>query len=293
MLLTLVVRSFIFPIIFATALPIIISETFSGVIILHYNKVEICGIDTTKLKVLSEKEKVTLLRKIKNGDKTAREKLINGNLKLVLSVIQRFSSRGENLDDLFQVGCIGLIKAIDNFDVELGLRFSTYAVPMIIGEIRRYLRDYNPIRVSRSMRDTAYHAMKIKERIINETQKEPSVDEIAKEMGVKRETVVISLEAIVEPVSLYEPVYFDAGDTIYVMDQIGDNNSDIDWIDEILLKKAINNLGEREKNILSLRFMNGLTQTEVAKEIGISQAQVSRLEKGALDKIKSHRKIYI
>lgn len=293
MLLTLVVRSFIFPIIFATALPIIISETFSGVIILHYNKVEICGIDTTKLKVLSEKEKVTLLRKIKDGDKTAREKLINGNLKLVLSVIQRFSSRGENLDDLFQVGCIGLIKAIDNFDVELGLRFSTYAVPMIIGEIRRYLRDYNPIRVSRSMRDTAYHAMKIKERIINETQKEPSVDEIAKEMGVKRETVVIALEAIVEPVSLYEPVYFDAGDTIYVMDQIGDNNSDIDWIDEILLKKAINNLGEREKNILSLRFMNGLTQTEVAKEIGISQAQVSRLEKGALDKIKSHRKIYI
>jgi RNA polymerase sporulation-specific sigma factor len=274
-------------------LPIIISETISGVIILNYNKVEICGIDTTKLKVLSEKEKISLLNKIKNGDKTAREKLINGNLKLVLSVIQRFSSRGENLDDLFQVGCIGLIKAIDNFDVELGLRFSTYAVPMIIGEIRRYLRDYNPIRVSRSMRDTAYQAMKIKERIINETQKDPSIDDIAKEMGVKREAVVIALEAIVEPVSLYEPVYFDAGDTIYVMDQIGDNNSDIDWIDEILLKKAINNLGEREKNILSLRFMNGMTQTEVAKEIGISQAQVSRLEKGALDKIKSHKKIYI
>ena len=260
---------------------------------MHYNKVEICGIDTSKLKVLSEKEKNELLKRVKSGDKSARENLINGNLKLVLSVIQRFSSRGENLDDLFQVGCIGLIKAIDNFDITLGLRFSTYAVPMIIGEIRRYLRDYNPIRVSRSMRDTAYQAMKIKERIINETQREPSVEEIAREMNVKRETIVIALEAIVEPVSLYEPVYFDAGDTIYVMDQIGDKNTDIDWIDEILLKKAIDNLNEREKNILSLRFMNGMTQTEVAKEIGISQAQVSRLEKGALDKVKSHRKVII
>ncbi len=285
--------SLIFPIIFNVTLPIIISVNDSGVIILYYNKVEICGIDTSKLKVLSEKEKNELLKRIKNGDTTARETLINGNLKLVLSVIQRFSTRGENLDDLFQVGCIGLIKAIDNFDISLGLRFSTYAVPMIIGEIRRYLRDYNPIRVSRSMRDTAYHAMKIKERIINETQREPSVEEIAREMNVKRETVVIALEAIVEPVSLYEPVYFDAGDTIYVMDQIGDKNTDIDWIDEILLKKAINNLNEREKTILSLRFMNGLTQTEVAKEIGISQAQVSRLEKGALDKVKSHRKVII
>ena len=260
---------------------------------MHFNKVEICGIDTSKLKVLSEKEKTELLRKTKQNDKKAREDLINGNLRLVLSVIQRFTSRGENLDDLFQVGCIGLIKAIDNFDVELGLRFSTYAVPMIIGEVKRYLRDYAPIRVSRSLRDTAYQAMKIKERIINETQKEPTVEEIAKEMGVKKENVVIALEAIVEPVSLYEPVYFDAGDTIYVMDQIGDSNSDINWIDEILLKKAINNLGEREKTILSLRFMNGMTQTEVAKEIGISQAQVSRLEKGALDKIKSHQKIII
>ena len=260
---------------------------------MHYNKVEICGIDTSKLKVLSEKEKNELLKKVKQGDNIARENLINGNLRLVLSVIQRFAARGENLDDLFQVGCIGLIKAIDNFDINLGLRFSTYAVPMIIGEIRRYLRDYNPIRVSRSMRDTAYHALKIKERIMNETQREPTVEEISKEMGVKKETVVIALEAIVEPVSLYEPVYFDAGDTIYVMDQIGDRNTDIDWIDEILLKKAINNLGEREKNILSLRFMNGMTQTEVAKEIGISQAQVSRLEKGALEKIKSHRKVSI
>ncbi|MBR2893625.1 MAG: RNA polymerase sporulation sigma factor SigG [Clostridia bacterium] len=260
---------------------------------MHFNKVEICGIDTSKLKVLSEKEKTALLKKTKEGNKHAREELINGNLKLVLSVIQRFTSRGENLDDLFQVGCIGLIKAIDNFDIELGLKFSTYAVPMIIGEVRRYLRDYAPIRVSRSLRDTAYQAMKIKERIMNETQKEPTVEEIAKEMGVKKENVVIALEAIVEPVSLYEPVYFDAGDTIYVMDQIGDSNTDVNWIDEILLKKAINDLGEREKTILSLRFMNGMTQTEVAKEIGISQAQVSRLEKGALEKIKSHQKIII
>ncbi len=259
----------------------------------HFNKVEICGIDTSKLKLLNESEKNELLKKTKQGDKTAREELINGNLRLVLSVIQRFSSRGENLDDLFQVGCIGLIKAIDNFDITLNLRFSTYAVPMIIGEIRRYLRDYNPIRVSRSIRDTAYHAMKVKERIINETQREPTVEEIAKELGVKREAVVIALEAIVEPVSLYEPVYFDAGDTIYVMDQISDGNSDINWIDEILLKKAINDLGEREKCILSLRFMNGMTQTEVANEIGISQAQVSRLEKSALQKIKSHQKVYI
>ena len=205
-----------------------------------YKKVEICGIETSKLKVLKEKEKTELLKKSKNGDKTAREELINGNLRLVLSVIQRFNSRGENSDDLFQVGCIGLIKAIDNFDINQNVRFSTYAVPMIIGEIRRYLRDYNPIRVSRSIRDTAYHAMQIKERIISETQKEPTVEEIAKEMGIKKENVVLALEAIVEPVSLYEPVYFDAGDTIYVMDQIGDNNSDENWIDEILLKKSIN-----------------------------------------------------
>lgn len=259
----------------------------------YYNKVEICGIDTSKLKALNEKEITELMVKAKAGDKRAREELINGNLRLVLSVIQRFTSRGENIDDLFQVGCIGLIKAIDNFDVSLNLRFSTYGVPMIIGEIRRYLRDYNPIRVSRSIRDTAYHAMQVKEQIINETQKEPTVEEIAERLGVKRENVVIALEAIVDPVSLYEPVYYDAGDTIYVMDQIGDSNSDVNWIDEILLKKSINDLGEREKRILSLRFMNGMTQTEVAKEIGISQAQVSRLEKGAMEKIKSHHKIYI
>ena len=259
----------------------------------YYNKVEICGIDTAKLKALNEKEITELMIKAKAGNQRAREELINGNLRLVLSVIQRFTSRGENIDDLFQVGCIGLIKAIDNFDVSLNLRFSTYGVPMIIGEIRRYLRDYNPIRVSRSIRDTAYHAMQVKEQIINETQKEPTVEEIAERLGVKRENVVIALEAIVDPVSLYEPVYYDAGDTIYVMDQIGDSNSDVNWIDEILLKKSINDLGDREKRILSLRFMNGMTQTEVAKEIGISQAQVSRLEKGAMEKIKSHHKIYI
>ena len=268
-------------------------DNYGGMELNYYNKVEICGIDTSRLKTLSEKEIKELMIKSKNGDKKAREELINGNLRLVLSVIQRFTSRGENIDDLFQVGCIGLIKAIDNFDVSLNLRFSTYGVPMIIGEIRRYLRDYNPIRVSRSIRDTAYHAMQIKEKIINETQKEPTVDEIAEKLGVRRENVVIALEAIVDPVSLYEPVYYDAGDTIYVMDQIGDSNSDVNWIDEILLKQSINDLGEREKRILSLRFMNGMTQTEVAKEIGISQAQVSRLEKGAMDKIKSHHKIYI
>lgn len=257
---------------------------------MYYNKVEICGIDTTKLKVLKESEKIELLKKSRQGDINAREKLINGNLRLVLSVIQRFSSRGENSDDLFQVGCIGLIKAIDNFDISQNVRFSTYAVPMIIGEIRRYLRDYNPVRVSRSIRDIAYRAMQIKERIINDTQREPTPEEIAKEIGTKKETVVLALEAIVDPISLYEPVYSDAGDTIYVMDQVGDNNCDINWIDEILLKKALRELPEREKNILSLRFMQGLTQTEVAKEIGISQAQVSRLEKGALDRIKSHHR---
>lgn len=260
---------------------------------LRFNKVEICGIDTSKLKVLTEEEKTELLIKSHAGDKQAREKLINGNLRLVLSVIQRFTNRGENPDDLFQVGCIGLIKAIDHFDTSLNVRFSTYGVPMIIGELKRYLRDNAPVRVSRSIRDTAYHAMQVKEKLQNETQKEPTVEEIAKEMGVKKEAVVLALEAIVEPVSLYEPVYYDAGDTIYVMDQIGDSNTDVNWIDEILLKKAIRDLPEREKNILSLRFMQGLTQTEVAKEIGISQAQVSRLEKGALDKIKSHRKILI
>ncbi len=253
-----------------------------------FNKVEICGINTSKLTVLSESEKMQLLELAHGGDKEAREQLISGNLKLVLSVIQRFSSRNENPDDLFQVGCIGLIKAIDNFDVSQNVRFSTYAVPMIIGEIRRFLRDNNPVRVSRSLRDTAYHAMQVKEQLTNKTQREPTVEEIAKELNMKKETVVMALEAVVDPVSLYEPVYSDGGDTIYVMDQIGDSNSDENWIDEILMKQAIEDLSDREKFILNLRFMQGKTQMEVAKEIGISQAQVSRLEKGAIGKIKAH-----
>ena len=229
---------------------------------MQYNKVEICGVNTAKLKVLKEAEKIELLKQMQAGDKSARDKLVNGNLRLVLSVIQRFTNRGENLDDLFQVGTIGLMKAIDNFDISQNVRFSTYAVPMIIGEVRRYLRDNNTLRVSRSMRDTAYHAMQ----------------------------VVIALEAIVEPVSLYEPVYSDGGDTIYVMDQVGGTESDSDWIDEIVIKETIQGLSPREKRILSLRFMQGKTQTEVAEEIGISQAQVSRLEKCALHKIKGQEK---
>lgn len=256
---------------------------------MQYNKVEICGINTSKLKVLKEKEKMELLKKVRAGDEKAREELINGNLRLVLSVIQRFANRGENLDDLFQVGVIGLIKAVDNFNVDMGVRFSTYAVPMIIGECRRYLRDFNAVRVSRSMRDTAYKAMQVKERLMNETQREPTVEEIAKELGISKSDVVLALEAIVEPVSLYEPVYSDGGDTIYVMDQVGDGNDDSNWIDEILFKEEMKNLGLREKKILNMRFMQGKTQMEVAKEIGISQAQVSRLEKGAINRIKYHK----
>ena len=252
-----------------------------------YSKVEICGVNTAKLKVLREKEKIELLKRIREGDKTARDTLINGNLRLVLSVIQRFTNRGENLDDLFQVGCIGLIKAIDNFDISQNVRFSTYAVPMIIGEIKRYLRDNNSLRVSRSMRDTAYHAMQVKEQLQNKLNRDPTVSEIAKELGVDEATVVIALEAIVEPVSLYEPVYSDSGDTIYVMDQISSIDSDKDWLDEIMIKQSIKDLSPREKQILSLRFMKGKTQMEVAEEIGISQAQVSRLEKGAIEKIKT------
>ena len=254
-----------------------------------YNKVEICGINTNDIKVLKKNEKMELLRKARNGDKKAREDLINCNLRLVLSVIQRFQNRGETMDDLFQVGVIGLIKAIDNFNLDLDVKFSTYAVPMCIGEIRRFLRDDNPVRVSRSMRDTAYKAMQIKEKLINENQKEPTVEEIAKELGMKKSDVVLALEAIVEPVSLYEPVYSDGGDTIYVMDQVGDSNCDTDWIDEIMIKDEINNLDSRERNILYLRFMQGKTQMEVAKEVGISQAQVSRLEKNALKRIKNHK----
>ncbi len=253
---------------------------------MYMNKVEICGVNTSKLIVLTEAKKMELLKKMKEGDMTARDELISGNLRLVLSVIQRFTQRGENLDDLFQVGCIGLIKAIDNFDIRHEVRFSTYAVPMIIGEIRRYLRDNNSVRVSRSIRDIAYKAMQVKERLTSEGLKEPTVDEIAKELELSREEVVLALEAIVEPVSLYEPVYSDGGDTIYVMDQVGDKNDDSNWLDEIVFREAVKNLNEREKKILTLRFMQGKTQMEVAQEIGISQAQVSRLEKGALSSIK-------
>ncbi|MEE0981117.1 MAG: RNA polymerase sporulation sigma factor SigG [Acutalibacteraceae bacterium] len=254
---------------------------------MQYNKVVICGVDTSKLRVLKEDKKIELLKLARKGDMNARNELINGNLKLVLSVIQRFTNRGEPLDDLFQVGCIGLIKAIDNFDVELGVRFSTYAVPMIIGEVRRYLRDNNSVRVSRSMRDTAYKAIQVREKLSNELDREPTIEEISKELDMKKEDVVISLEAIVDPVSLYEPVYNDGGEAIFVMDQIGDKNTADSWMDEILLCDAIRALSDREKRILNLRFMLGKTQTEVAEEVGISQAQVSRLEKGALKKIKS------
>ena len=255
---------------------------------MYINKVEICGVNTSKLTVLKEKEKIELLKRIREGDQQAREKMIQGNLRLVLSVVQKFTNRGENLDDLFQVGCIGLIKAIDHFDPNQNVRFSTYGVPMIIGEIRRHLRDNNSVRVSRSLRDTAYKAMQAKEALVNRNSREPTVDEIAKEIGVCKEEVVMALEAIVEPMSLYEPVYSDGGDTIYVMDQVGDQNGEDDWLDEISIREAMKNLGEREKKILTLRFFVGKTQMEVAKEIGISQAQVSRLEKGALEWIKKH-----
>lgn len=252
------------------------------------NKVEICGVNTSQLPVLKEAKKRELLERARGGDKAAREQLITGNLKLILSVIRRFAARGENPDDLFQVGCIGLIKAIDNFDVTLDVRFSTYAVPMIIGEIRRYLRDNNSVRVSRSLKDIAYKAMQAKEALTAKYNKEPTIEQIAKELNLKKEDVVLALEAIIEPVSLYEPVYSDGGDTIYVLDQVGDKNDDENWIDEILFKQSMKNLPERERAIINLRFFEGKTQTEVANEIGISQAQVSRLEKGALKRIKNH-----
>lgn len=253
---------------------------------MQYGKVEICGINTSEIKVLKESEKNELLKKTRAGDAKAREELIKGNLRLVLSVVQRFQNRGESMDDLFQVGVIGLIKAIDNFNLDLDVRFSTYAVPMCIGEIRRYLRDDNPVRVSRSMRDTAYKAMQVKEQLINANGKEPTIEEIAEKLEMKKSDVVLALEAIVDPVSLYEPVYNDGGDTIYIMDQVGDNSTDKDWVDEISIKDELKNLDPRERTIMYLRFMQGKTQMEVAKEVGISQAQVSRLEKNALKRIK-------
>lgn len=252
------------------------------------NKVVICGVDTSTLKVLKEKEKIELLKKYRiYGDKKAREKLINGNLKLVLSVVRKFSNRGENLDDIFQVGCMGLIKSIDNFNLDMNVRFSTYAVPMILGEIRRYLRDYNSVKVTRSMRDTAYKAMRVKEQLTNKNLKEPSIEEIAKELEMDKKDIVIALDAVMEPMSIFEPVYSDGGDTIYVMDQLGDLNDDKNWLGEIFIKDEIKKLSAREKNILALRFYDGKTQMEVANEIGISQAQVSRLEKNAIDRIKN------
>ncbi|MEF2724021.1 MAG: RNA polymerase sporulation sigma factor SigG [Eubacterium sp.] len=253
---------------------------------MQYGKVEICGINTSEITVLKESEKIELLRKARAGNKAAREELIKGNLRLVLSVVQRFQNRGESMDDLFQVGVIGLIKAIDNFNLDLDVRFSTYAVPMCIGEIRRYLRDDNPVRVSRSMRDTAYKAMQVKEQLINANGKEPTIEDIAEKLEMNKSEVVLALEAIVDPVSLYEPVYSDGGDTIYIMDQVGDNSTDKDWVDEISIKDELKRLDPRERTIMYLRFMRGKTQIEVAKEVGISQAQVSRLEKNALKRIK-------
>ncbi len=254
---------------------------------MQYNKVEICNVNTNKLPVLKEAEKEELLKLTKQGDKSARDKLIGGNLRLVLSVIQKFTNRGENMDDLFQIGCIGLIKAIDNFDPVHEVKFSTYAVPMIIGEIRRHLRDNNSVRVSRSIKDVAYKAMQVKEKLIAMHQKEPTVDEIAKELEIPRCEVVMALESIVEPVSLFDSVYSDSGDTVYVLDQLGDKSDDSDWLEEIAFRDVLASLNEREKRILTLRFMHGKTQMEVSREIGISQAQVSRIEKGVLDKIKS------
>src|SRR5699024_837641 len=250
------------------------------------HKVEICGVDTSTLPVLTNEEMRELFLQMQEGNLTAREKLVNGNLRLVLSVIQRFNNRGEYVDDLFQVGCIGLMKSIDNFDLGHNVRFSTYAVPMIIGEIRRYLRDNNPIRVSRSLRDIAYKALQVREKLINKTSKEPTPMEIAEEMGIPHSEIVFALDAIQDPVSLYEPIYNDGGDPIYVMDQLGDEKEkDSTWTDKLSLKEGMHRLNEREKMILNKRFFQGKTQMEVADEIGISQAQVSRLEKAAIDQM--------
>lgn len=252
-------------------------------------KVEICGVNTAKLPTLTAAETDALLARAKDGDSLAREKLVEGNLRLVLSVIQRFAGRGENADDLFQVGCVGLLKAIDNFDISQNVRFSTYGVPMIIGEIRRYLRDNSAIRVSRSMRDTAYRVLQAREKLQREQQREPTVEQIAHELGIRREEVVFAMDAVCDPVSLFEPIYSDGGDTMCVMDQVRDNkNTDEDWIEQIALKEAMSRLSERERQILALRYSDGKTQMEVSGEIGISQAQVSRLEKNAIKSIKKN-----
>ncbi len=262
-------------------------RVYGEVLAMSYNKVVISGINTSNLTVLKENEKIELLREIqKTGSKEAKDKLIKGNLRLVLSVIQKFTNRGEDIDDLFQIGVVGLIKAINNFDLTKEVRFSTYCVPMIAGELRRYLRDYGQIKVSRSMKDLAYKAMQAREKLTVANQREPKIEEIAKEINSKPSDVVLALESVADPVSLYEPVYSDSGDTLYVLDQIGDKNDVESWIDELSLRETIRSLGAREKNIIYLRFFQGKTQVEVAGEIGISQAQVSRLEKGALAKIK-------
>ena len=251
------------------------------------NKVEIASVNTSKLPVLSNEEKKELLEKIKSGDRLARDKFIEGNLRLVLSVVQRFLNRNENADDLFQIGCIGLIKAIDNFDMSLNVQFSTYAVPMIIGEIRRYLRDNNIVRVSRSVRDLAYKTMQVRDRITKEKGKEPTIEEIAKELEVEKEDIAFSLDAIQDPVSLQEPVYNDGTDSIYVMDQVKDSkNTDQHWAESITIMEAMKRLNDKEKVVMNKRFFDGKTQMEVAEEIGISQAQVSRLEKSAIQRIK-------
>ncbi len=251
---------------------------------MYYNKVEICGVNTSRLKVLSDEEKRDLLVKTKAGDMQARQALIYGNLRLVLSIIQRFTNRKENMDDLFQVGCIGLVKAVDNFNIDLDVKFSTYAVPMIIGEIRRYLRDNNAIRISRSVRDLAYRALQAREELIREKECDPSIEAIAARVGEKKEAVVHAMEAIIEPISLYEPVYSENGDSIYVMDQLSDSNSSEElWLENIALRDAMKTLTERERTIIQLRYYKNKTQMEIADEIGISQAQVSRLEKGALE----------
>lgn len=253
-------------------------------------KVEISNVNTANLPVLSNKEKEELLRKVKNGDNEAREEFINGNLRLVLSVIQRFQNRGENADDLFQIGCVGLIKALDNFDLNQNVQFSTYAVPMIIGEIRRYLRDNNPIRVSRSVRDLAYKSLQVKERLTKETGKEPTIEQIAKALEIDKEEIAFSLDAIQDPVSLQEPIYKDGSENLYIEDQVKDNkNIDEKWAENLTIAQALAKLNKREKDIIARRFFDGRTQMEVAEEIGISQAQVSRLEKDAINRI---RKVY-
>lgn len=255
---------------------------------MYYNKVEICGVNTSTLKVLTDDEKKALLIRVKEGDSSARQELIYGNLRLVLSIVQRFTARKENLDDLFQVGCIGLCKAVDNFNVELDVKFSTYAVPMIIGEIRRYLRDNNSIRISRSVRDLAYKALQAREELTKEKAEDPTIEAIAERLGEKKEVVVRALEAIVEPISLYEPVFTEGGDSIYVLDQISDSSSsDEIWLENIVLREAMKRLSAREQKIIYMRYYMNKTQMEIASEIGISQAQVSRLEKAALKQMKT------